>query len=49
MIKKNVSDYKKRTFYLSGPFGLVNGFKKTLRDLGVPANKIKTDFFPGFA
>lgn len=49
MIKKIIPDFSERIFYLSGPFGLINGFKTLLLELGVPANKIKTDFFPGFA
>lgn len=49
MIKAEVPDYLQRTFYLSGPHGLVTAFEKTLNDLGVPHSQIKTDFFPGFA
>jgi ferredoxin-NADP reductase/Na+-transporting NADH:ubiquinone oxidoreductase subunit NqrB len=49
MIAKTVPDYRERTFYLSGPRPLVVGFEKSLRNIGIPKGRIKTDFFPGFA
>jgi ferredoxin-NADP reductase/Na+-translocating ferredoxin:NAD+ oxidoreductase RnfD subunit len=49
LIAREVPDYKERTFYISGPHGMVDAFKKTLSDMGVPRWKIKTDYFPGFA
>jgi ferredoxin-NADP reductase/Na+-transporting NADH:ubiquinone oxidoreductase subunit NqrB len=49
LIIKEVPDYKERTFYISGPRGMVQAFKKTLRGLGVPWWRIKSDYFPGFA
>ncbi len=49
MIARKVPDYRERTFYISGPHGMVEAFKKTLREMGVPRWHIKTDFFPGFA
>jgi ferredoxin-NADP reductase len=48
-ILNEIPDYKERTFYISGPRGMVVMFKKILSDLGVERGKIKTDFFPGFA
>ncbi len=48
MIKREVPDWKERLFYLSGPQGLVDGFKKTLSEMGLPRKQIKIDFFPGF-
>ena len=36
-------------FFISGPRVMVVRFEHALRDLGVPRNRIKTDFFPGFA
>jgi len=47
-IKKYVPDYPSRTFYLSGPEAMVVGYKKMLRQTGVPAKKIITDYFPGY-
>jgi len=48
-ILNEIPDYRERTFYISGPRGMVVMFKKTLSDLGIERGKIKTDFFPGFA
>ncbi|MDB5194990.1 MAG: hypothetical protein JWO84_174 [Parcubacteria group bacterium] len=49
LIEREIPDYHERTFYLSGPRSMVLAFKKTLRALGVPARRVKTDYFPGFA
>ncbi len=48
LIKKEVPDFLERTFYISGPHGMVVAFEKTLNDLGIPPSHIKVDFFPGF-
>ncbi|MEY2664940.1 MAG: hypothetical protein RLZZ480_45 [Candidatus Parcubacteria bacterium] len=47
MIKRRTSDYLERTWYISGPPGMVSAYKKLLRDIGVSHSHIKTDFFPG--
>ena len=49
MIATEVPDYKERSFFLSGPHGMVTAFQTTLQQMGVPSSHIKTDFFPGFA
>ncbi len=49
VIKNNVSDYKQRKFYLSGPHAMVKTYEKILTDLGVSRNNVVIDFFPGFA
>lgn len=49
LIKRKIPDYKERLFYISGPHGMVEAFKKTLRDMGVPRRHVTTDYFPGFA
>ena len=49
MIKNGAPDYMERTFYLSGPPGMVNVYKNLLKTMGVPKKKIKTDYFPGLA
>lgn len=49
IIREAVPDFRDRTFYISGPHGMVESFKKTLREMGVSPFKIKVDFFPGFA
>ena len=49
LIARTVPDYKERIFYISGPHSMVTAFEKTLRGMGIPGRKIKSDFFPGFA
>ncbi len=48
-ITKEAPDIKSSIFYISGPHGMVDGFKKTLSGLGVSSGQIKTDYFPGYA
>ena len=48
VIRQTVPDFSKRLFYLSGPHTMVAGFETLLKQMGIPANKIKTDFFPGY-
>ncbi|MFI5260656.1 MAG: hypothetical protein ACHQU0_02585 [Candidatus Paceibacteria bacterium] len=49
LIMREIPDYKERTFYISGPHGMVEAFKKTLGDMGVSRLHIEVDYFPGFA
>lgn len=49
MIRAQVSDYKNRIFYLSGPRSMVEAFQKVLDKMGVNKNQVKVDFFPGYA
>ncbi len=49
LIKREVPDYVERSFYISGPPGMVDAMKKMLLTLGVSRFNIKTDFFPGLA
>jgi len=49
MLGRRTPDYRERTWYISGPPGMVNAYKKLLRESGVPRQQIKTDFFPGLA
>lgn len=49
MIQEEVSDWKERLFYLSGPHAMVFGFEQVLKGMGVSSNQIKIDFFPGYA
>lgn len=49
LIKKEIPDYLDRTFYISGPYGMVEAFKAELVEAGVSKGDIKTDLFPGFA
>jgi len=44
-ILDNVSDFKDRTWYISGPHNMVTATENLLKSMGV--KHIKTDFFPG--
>jgi ferredoxin-NADP reductase len=48
-IKKYVPGYKNCVFYLSGPIGMINSFKETLRLLGIKSSQIKVDYFSGLS
>ncbi len=48
LISEEVSDYKDRIYYLSGPSSMVQSYKDLLGSLGIKRNKIHTDYFPGF-
>jgi ferredoxin-NADP reductase len=49
MITRRTPDFLERTWYISGPPGMVNTYKTLLKGMGVSAGNIKTDFFPGLA
>jgi ferredoxin-NADP reductase len=49
LIAREVPDYKNCIFYISGPHGMVEAFKKTLREMGISRFQTKIDYFPGFA
>ncbi len=48
VIRTKIPDFLERTFYISGPHGMVAGIAQTLHSAGVPASRIKADYFPGF-
>jgi ferredoxin-NADP reductase/Na+-translocating ferredoxin:NAD+ oxidoreductase RnfD subunit len=48
LIRRELPDFAKRMFYISGTHTMVDGLTATLRELGIPGRQIKTDFFPGF-
>lgn len=47
-IKKNIPDFKDRSFYVSGPLGFVQAAESALLKVGINRTQIKTDFFPGY-
>ena len=49
MISRRTADFLERSWYISGPPGMVNTYSKLLREMGVASKQIKTDFFPGVA
>ncbi len=47
-IRKLLPDFAERQFYISGPYGFVNGVESALLKLGVGYDHIVTDYFPGY-
>ncbi len=48
MLSKYVKDITVRTFYISGPNGMVESYKKLLTKVKIKPTSIVTDYFPGF-
>ena len=48
LVSEVVSDYRRRTFYLSGPFKMVLSLEEQLAELSIPRKRIKRDYFPGY-
>lgn len=49
MIKEEITDYRKRTFYICGPPGMVASLAEILKDrVGIAADRIKTENFTGY-
>ncbi len=49
MLVRHSPDFTERIAYISGPPGMVGAYKQLLKQAGVPAKNIKTDYFPGLA
>lgn len=47
-LQREVPDYAERTYYLSGPPGLVKAYSGLLRGHGINNKHIVTDYFPGY-
>lgn len=45
---KPYADDQSKIIYLSGPEPMIEAFEKNLQDMGVPEERLKTDFFPGY-
>jgi ferredoxin-NADP reductase len=48
LIVKEVPDYASRIFFTSGPSRMVDAMRALLKDLGLPENQIKQEYFPGY-
>lgn len=48
LIKKEVSDYASRVFYICGPPAMVEAMKRLLQELNIPSEQIKTENFFGY-
>jgi ferredoxin-NADP reductase len=50
MVRERTPDFAERTWYISGPPGMVNAYEALLHDeLEIPRTQIVKDFFPGLA
>ena len=47
-VRELVPDLKKPIFYVSGPEPMVESIGHMLRKMGVPATRLKQDWFPGY-
>jgi len=48
MIVREVPDYANHVFFTSGPRKMVDAILALLKDLGLPENQIKQEYFPGY-
>jgi len=48
MIKKYMPDYPDRVFYISGPTRMVDSMLTLLKEMSIPEEQIKKEFFPGY-
>ncbi len=48
MIQKVIPDYLQRVFYVCGPPRMVEAMAVILKDLNIPEDRIKQEFFPGY-
>jgi ferredoxin-NADP reductase len=48
MIKKYMPDYLDRVFYISGPTRMVDSMLSILKEMSIPEEQIKKEFFPGY-
>ena len=48
MIRNLAPNWEKREFYISGPAQMVLSLKKLVADMGIPAERIKSELFTGY-
>jgi glycine betaine catabolism B len=48
MVVREVPDYANRVFFCSGPRKMVDSIRSVLKDLGIPENQIKQEYFSGY-
>lgn len=46
---KPYTDDEQTIFYVSGPELMVENYAETLKKMGLPEDRLKTDFFPGYS
>ncbi len=48
LVKKEMPDYKERTFYACGPPGMVQAMTNLVKELGLPETQLKLESFAGY-
>jgi ferredoxin-NADP reductase len=48
MIEQEVPDWQDRVFFTSGPPAMVDAMLGLLREIGVPEDHIRYEYFPGY-
>jgi len=48
MVRREITDYIERVFFISGPQAMVEAMVSVLKGLGVPSGSIKTELFTGY-
>lgn len=48
LVRELVPDYFERTFYVSGPLGMVKSLEEQLGGMGLQEDQVKHDYFPGY-
>jgi ferredoxin-NADP reductase len=48
LIKVAITDWNKKTYYISGPPGMVKSIETDLITNGIEKNNLKLDYFPGY-
>jgi ferredoxin-NADP reductase len=48
LIKVAIPYYSERTYYISGPPGMVKAVEDNLLADGIPVEQVKLDYFPGY-
>ena len=48
MLKAVIPDYMDKTYYISGPPGMVKSIEESLAAENIDDSRINSDFFPGY-
>ncbi len=47
-VQKEIPDYMERVFYICGPPKMVDAMVGVLKEMNVPDEQIKQEYFPGY-
>ncbi len=48
LVRELIPDFRKRTFYVSGPIGMVKSLEEQLAAIGLRKDRVRHDYFPGY-